>query len=167
MSLAISTALVVLVGILSTNVLGFTEIAGVQPDLVLIIVVFNGYKSGPMQGQVSGFCGGIVEDLLSTAPLGFHALIRMVMGAVSGLPRNRLYLDAILLPVLFVFVATLMKGVLAAAIGVVFGVGEVFPRLFTGPFFLEAAYNSVLAPIFFALINAFRPMHAPTSEAST
>lgn len=164
MPLIVSSAVLILLGILSTNVLGFLAIAGVKPDLVLVVVVFNGYKNGTMQGQVSGFFGGLAEDLLSTSPFGFHALIRTLLGAGAGLPRNRLFLDPILLPALLIFLSTLVKGILASGIGVVFGVEEVFPRLFTGPFFLEAGYNALIAPILYAIINAFKPMNIPQRE---
>lgn len=159
MPILISTIVIALLAILSTNVLGILAIAGVKPDLVLIVLVFNGYKNGVMQGQISGFVGGAVEDLLSTAPLGFHALIRTLLGGASGLPRNRLYLDPILLPALLIFIATLGKGVLAAGIGVIFGVEELYPRLFTGPFFIEAGYNALIAPILYSLVNMFAPMN--------
>ena len=71
--------------LLQTTVLGIVAVGGVTPDLQLILLVFLALRRGSMSGQLAGFAGGLLEDLVSLAPLGFHALVRTLVGFTSGL----------------------------------------------------------------------------------
>ena len=68
--------------VLQSTVLQFASIAGIQPDLVLIIVVYAANKNGSMIGQLTGLGAGVVLDVMGLSPLGFYALIYAVIGAV-------------------------------------------------------------------------------------
>ena len=150
----------ILIGTLAlaqTFVLDFISIAGVSPDLVLLLLIFVAQKQGSMRGQLTGLVGGLIEDLTSLSPPGFHALLRLTIGFVAGLTHNKVFLDPVFVPIILIAGATLMKWPLAALIAGVFSVDAASAAPFTSRFFIELGYNAVLAPPVFAILSAVGP----------
>jgi len=87
-------ALLLLLGVVlifQTTVLDYLTVYGVKPDLVMLLVVFNGFLLGPREGAFLGFAGGIIEDLFSGSYIGMNALSKMAAGYFAGLSGERLY----------------------------------------------------------------------------
>jgi len=159
-TILISSSLLAGAVVLQSTLLRWVAVRGVKPDLALIVMVFLAVRRGSMSAQLAGFVSGFTEDLLSLAPLGFHALVRTTLGFLYGLVQGSLAMDPILLPVLLTLTATILKGLLAALLVAAFGIPAAGFRVFAGPLWVEAGYNLVLAPFLFAalrLIRAFRP----------
>ncbi len=154
----ISISLLSAAVILQSTLIRFVAISGVIPDLSLIILIYVANKNGRMVGQVGGFATGIIEDIISISPLGFHSLLRTLIGFLYGLTKGVVFLDPILMPVLLVIVGTLLKGLLAGLIGLLFSVTTVFPSLFSGGFFIEMGYNAFIAPFLFGLLGLIKPL---------
>lgn len=79
--------------ILQTTILNFIVIRGVKPDLVLILVILNGFLRGTREGAFLGFVGGVLQDLVSGGYFGVNALSKMFAGYLAGLGEGRLYRD--------------------------------------------------------------------------
>ncbi len=158
----ISSGLLSLLVLLQTNILRVIAIGGAVPDLALIVLVFLANRNGSMAAQVSGFVAGIVQDLVSLAPLGFHAFVRTLTGYLFGLTRGNIFVDPILVPVLIVLAATILKGVLTALLAAVFGISSAFAGLFSTTFLIELLYNAVLAPFLFGLLGVIKPLRLDT-----
>jgi rod shape-determining protein MreD len=159
-AILISSALLVAAVLLQSTVLRWVAIKGVRPDLALIVMVFVAVRRGSMSAQIAGFICGLVEDLLSLAPLGFHALVRTTLGYLYGLTEGSIFMDPILIPVLLTLIATIMKGLAGSLLVVIFGIPAAGFKVFAGPLWIEAGYNLVLAPFLFAalrLVGAFKP----------
>jgi len=77
--------------IFQTTMLDYLTVYGVKPDLVMLLVVFNGFLLGPREGAFLGFAGGIIEDLFSGSYIGMNALSKMVAGYLAGVSGERLY----------------------------------------------------------------------------
>jgi rod shape-determining protein MreD len=154
----ISISLLSTAVILQSTLIRFVAISGVIPDLSLIILIYVANKNGRMIGQVDGFAAGLVEDIISISPLGFHSLLRTLIGFFYGLTKGVVFLDPILMPVVLVIVGTLLKGLLAGLIGLLFSVSTVFPALFSGGFFIEMGYNAFIAPFLFGLLSLIKPL---------
>lgn len=146
--------------ILQSTVLRFMEIAGAIPDLVLVMLVFLANKNGVMTGQVTGFVGGVVLDLMGLSPLGFYALIYTVLGALFGLTRGKMFVDPIFLPVLLTVVAILIKALLAVVVAGLFAIETVQGQVFTSGYLVELAYSGLIGPVVFALLG-FAPWLQP------
>ena len=144
--------------VMQSTLLRFAAIAGVQPDLVLIVVIFLANKNGSMVGQVVGFLAGLVLDIMGLAPLGFYALIYTVSGAVFGLTRGKMFLDPVFLPLLFGVVAVLVKGLLGLLVATLFSIDPVSARLFSGRFLIEIGYTAILVPVLFGLLGLARAL---------
>lgn len=141
--------------VLQSTVLQNFRIFGVLPDISLIIIVFCSYCFGSTEGEVIGFFSGITQDILSAGPLGFNAFSRTLIGFLYGKFKGKLYLDSVLLPVLFVTIATLLKEILSFLISIALLSNEnIF--FFQKPFFIELGLNAILAPIVFLIFKLFR-----------
>ncbi len=144
--------------VLQSTVLRFGAIAGVQPDLVLIIVVYVAHRNGSMMGQIAGLGAGIILDVMGLSPLGFYALIYAVIGAVYGVTKGKMFVDPIFMPVLLALVGLLMKAILGVALAGLFGIGGVIDRVFSSSYLIELGYSAVVSPVLFGLLRVFRPL---------
>lgn len=142
--------------VLQSTVLSFLQIAGGTPDLVLLGLVFVGNKNGMMAGQITGFIAGTVLDVMGLAPLGFYAFVFLVLGALFGITRGKMFVDPIFIPLLLALVAVLLKALLALLVAGVFGIGGVRETLFASQFAVELAYTTLLGPIVFGALGLLR-----------
>jgi rod shape-determining protein MreD len=152
--------------LLQSTILGKIAIRGVRPDLALIVLIFVSVRRGSMVGQVSGFATGFLEDLMNVSPLGFHSLMRTVIGYVYGLLSGNMFIDPILLPIILTVIATILKGILAGIISAVFGIEASGFITFRGRLWIEVGYNGVIAPFFFALLNLFKVFKQADKEGT-
>jgi rod shape-determining protein MreD len=130
----------------------------------LIILVFISIRKGSMVGQVSGFLSGIVQDVLSLAPLGFHAFTRILVGFLYGLTVGSIFVDPILMPLILVSIATLIKAVVSGLLVLILAVPAPGFAAFTGPFWIELGYNAILAPFLFALLGLLKVLKPKEKE---
>lgn len=150
--------------LLQSTVLGSVAIANVRPDIALIILVFVSVRRGSMVGQLSGFAAGIFEDFMSVSPLGFHPLMRAVIGYIYGRFSGTVFVDPFLMPMILTAVATLLKGVLSGLISSVFGMSSSGFLYFTGRLWIEMGYNAVLSPFLFAGLNLVKTFRQAEKE---
>ena len=144
--------------LLQSTVLRWVALKGVKPDLALILLVFVAVRRGSLSAQTGGFLAGLLEDILSLAPVGFNALLRTVLGFFYGLTAGSLFLDPVLMPVLLVLVATLLKGLLSSLLVALFHIPAPGFQIFAGPLWIEVGYNAVLAPFLFAPLRRLRAL---------
>lgn len=55
-----------------------------KPDLVVIIVLLIGKRFGSVAGSTTGFILGLVQDSLTTMPIGITALPKVMAGYSAG-----------------------------------------------------------------------------------
>jgi rod shape-determining protein MreD len=152
--------------LLQSTVFRYIALRGVRPDLALLVLVFVSMRRGSMVGQVSGFLSGFLEDLMNVSPLGFHSLMRAVIGYLYGLLSGNVFIDPFLMPIVLAVVATLLKGVLAGIVSAIFGIAASGFITFTGRIWIEVGYNGVIAPFLFALLNLFKVFKQADKEGS-
>ena len=144
------------IAVLQSTVLRFTEIAGIAPDLVLVIVVFLANKNGTMTGQLTGFFGGLALDVMGLSPVGFYALMYTLIGALFGMTRGKMFVDPIIMPIALAVAALMIKGLLAVLVAAVFAIGTIHSQVFSPGYLLEIGYTGLLAPIVFAILGMMR-----------
>ena len=146
-------AIFIFVGItlLQTTLLDFIAVRGIIPDLALILLVFLAVRRGSMNGQVVGFLGGIVEDIVSLSPLGFHSLIRALLGFLSGLLHGIIILDLVFVPFFLIAGSMIIKGIVTYLMALIFSL-RINHYILEMDFWFEALFTSFLAPgLFFIL----------------
>lgn len=60
------------------------EIGVWRPDIVLLTVLYIGYRFGIIQGVLSGFILGVFQDSMSPLPLGISSLANCMIGFGAG-----------------------------------------------------------------------------------
>ena len=157
-TIVVTTLLLGAAVLIQSTLLRWVTLRGVKPDLALIVLVFVAVRRGSTSAQVSGFLAGLLEDILSLAPVGFNALLRTVLGFFYGLMAGSIFVDPVLMPVLLVLVATLLKGLLSSLLVVLFRVPAPGFQIFAGPLWIEVGYNAVLAPFLFAPLRRLKSL---------
>jgi rod shape-determining protein MreD len=150
-----ATLFIVVAAFLQTTVLYQIMPYHIVPDISLIFLVYFAYRNGMRHGEITGFVSGIFLDLISEAPLGLNALVRTVIGALSGLLKGNFLLGAVLLPALLIALAGLVKIALVVLLGLVFK-GVVLSYSFSSArTWAELGLTAFFGPIVFFLFNLF------------
>ena len=100
----------ILVVLVQATLLNRVRILGVQPDLLLVIVVCWSLLHGFQDGLLWAFAGGLGIDLVAGLPLGASPLALMPVALFSSLGRSSVYASNTWLPVLLVAAATPLHG---------------------------------------------------------
>lgn len=83
---------ILFIGLLAILVQAFfvpiIEIGVWRPDLVLIAILYIGYRYGMISGALAGFVLGILQDALSPLPLGISSLAGSIIGFSAGQVRQ-------------------------------------------------------------------------------
>ena len=138
-------------------------IAGVTPDFALIILIFSANQHGSLKAQSTGFISGIIQDLLSVTPLGFHAFTRTVIGSLYGIFKGKLFIDPILVPMILAAVGTLLKAIFGFLLLSIFD-QEYTSVVFTAGLGVEIGLNTLAAPFLFALLKLIGVFKAARDE---
>lgn len=152
----ISLFLIFILVILQGTVFYYVAPHAVIPDFALIVIAFCGARRGIGDGQLLGFFGGLAEDFMTASFPGFNALIKTLIGFLAGTIKNKMLFDPVIFPCLFIFFATLLKGILAVITAYLFFPKGFFPAVFTSDFLLEILLNSLLAPLVYLLLKKTR-----------
>ena len=157
-TILISTALAVGCSLLQSTWLHSIAILSVIPDPALLVIIYVSFHNARTEGVVSGFLSGLIQDFISSAPLGFNAFIRTIVSYGFNCLSGNFYIDRILMPMLFGAVGTLAKALSTALLALL------FPAFIHGYNFLdrvlwiEMAYNAVLSPVLFFILGLFKPL---------
>jgi len=127
------------------------KIAGVKPDILFIIIVYMGYSFGSFNGEVSGFIGGILQDSVSTGPLGLLTFPKVAVGMLIGFFGRDVIKSTILSITLIMFLASLIKGVITLFLCYIFhqAQAEQIYKIILP----ESFYNAILSPLLFLLLD--------------
>lgn len=151
-----STIIIASVIIIQTTLLKNIRIAGARPDFSLILLIFFANHSGRMEGQLLGFISGVLEDLLSLSPLGFHMLIRTITGYIYGITKGKIFVDPILIPIVLVVTGTLLKILLGLILASIVLDESMIQMVFGQKVWVELGFNAVLAPFIFGFLKIFK-----------
>lgn len=120
---------------------------GVQPDLVLLVVVALALVSGSMTGMVTGFAAGLCADIIPPADhtLGRYALVYCLIGFVCGIASAEMDRQS-LVPFLAVAAGALAGTVLYAATGMILGDPRAGWDTVAGIVPLQVLYDVIASP---------------------
>ena len=149
--------------ILQTTILGKFTFRGIKPDYVLIMVILISNYRGSIKGQLLGFTSGLIEDFLSLSPLGFNSLVNTVIGYLAGITSEKIFLDPILVPVVFIFIGTLLKTFLSFLIFLIF-LKEKADFIYTSSLLIEIGMNIILTPFIYMFLKVIRVLPISTDS---
>lgn len=131
--------------VLETTLFHWLSVFGVQPDLVLILVVFFALFSGSSGGAFFGFLGGLAQDALVGQYLGLNALTKLVIGYSVAQIERKVYKDYPLLPVIIVFMVSVAGQIIVFLLLAPFSVEPPFSAVFFKMVLPAGGYNSLVA----------------------
>ena len=88
--------------LLQTGLFARFALAGITPNLLLIVTALFGFFLGPKYGMMTGFFAGLMLDVYGGSYFGMYALIYTYIGLMNGLLSMVFYGDDIKLPVILV-----------------------------------------------------------------
>ena len=93
-----SFVMMIILYLIQTTIFNKITVAGIKPNVVIILVVLIGYKSGKIPGMLMGFFMGLFLDLTESDYIGYYSLIYLIIGYLVGF-SNKLYTnDSTLIP---------------------------------------------------------------------
>lgn len=82
-----------------------------KPDFILLLTLYFSVKGGIMVGQISGFIGGLFNDIF-LKNFGLNMMIMTILGFIMGHGHKRIFMDSTITIVIITILATLLKGLL-------------------------------------------------------
>lgn len=159
-----SLAIVSLLVVIQSTWLDVISIYGVRPDLSLIVVVYIAFKNPGIQGQAVGFASGLIQDSISMAPLGLNAFIKTTVALIANLLSGKFYIDRLLMPALFGFIAILLKALHLKVLSLFFGENIIVYQLFSSTLWIEALYTAVISPVIFMVLKPLDRLIVPAES---
>jgi rod shape-determining protein MreD len=121
------------------------RIAGVMPDVMLLVAVAAGLVAGPTYGALVGFVSGMLADLLLPTPLGLSALVFTLAGYLVGVTQGGLLRSTWWFPVVVAFVASSAGEGLFALAGSMIGEQHLVNAHLTTVMLVVGIANGILA----------------------
>jgi len=125
---------------------------GVQPDLILILTIAYAFVDGQAFGSAIGFFGGLLQDLTLSRNIGLNALSKTIVGYLAGSMERLIFIESIFLPLVAIFLATLVSQTLYAGLAFLLGFEVSFKAVFRNLIFPSAMYNSLISVFIYPLL---------------
>ncbi|MCX8014242.1 MAG: rod shape-determining protein MreD, partial [Rectinema sp.] len=93
---------------------------GVIPDLCLSVLLFAAFLNKEGQGMFVAFIVGLVADMLSASPLGYHAFLYSVVAYLTTMVSRVAEKDVLVIPFALGAAGTVLKGLLSVVAAALF-----------------------------------------------
>ena len=149
----IGVTLFILFGfILQCSVFGSIAMAGIIPNLMIILTSSFGFMRGEREGLVIGFCCGLLNDIFFGSFLGFYALVLMYIGFLNGKFSRIFYPEDIKLPIALIVTSDLSYGVICYVLLFMLRGKFQFAYYFSHVILPEALYTIVVTMFLYPII---------------
>ena len=141
----VTAVLVFICFILQTSVFELIKLAGITPNILLILISSVAVMRGQKPGMIVGFFCGLLMDIFYGPVLGFHMLLFTYIGYLNGYCYRIFYDDDIKMPVLLIALSDIAYGMII----------YIFQFLFRGRISLFFYLRRIIIPevIYTALIT--------------
>ena len=106
----IEALLIIVCFILQCTVFQTLSLAGIVPNLLLIVTSSLGFMRGEKEGMAVGFFSGLLTDIFFGQLFGFYSLLYMFLGYGSGLFHRMFYDEDIKIPMVWIALSELVYG---------------------------------------------------------
>jgi len=124
-------------------------VAGVKPDLLLVLVIFNCLFRGPSQGGIFGFIIGLLEDLYLGSFIGLNALTKGLTAFLAGRLLKGAFRENLLVPVIALFLGSVFNGIMLFVLGKMAGLNWAVD-FFYWKILPVSIYNTCLVPFVYS-----------------
>lgn len=98
--------------LLQTTLFQWLELAGIIPNILIILVVSIGYIRGINESMIVGILCGLCMDLMYGSFIGYYALLYLAVGFLSGYSNYFYEKDDYTMPLILIGVGDLVYGTL-------------------------------------------------------
>ena len=118
----------------------------IKPDLILMLVIFFALLNGIRPGVIFGAVAGLVQDLVFGRFLGLNSLALAITALPVGYLESKVFKENLLVPILVVFLASILHAVLIYSLQYLAGVHL---PLAAGARIgiMEACFNALVVPL--------------------
>ena len=106
----IDALLIIICFILQCTVFQALSLAGIAPNLLLIVTSSLGFMRGEKEGMAVGLFSGLLTDIFFGRLFGFYSLLYLFLGYGSGLFHRMFYDEDIKLPMIWIALSELVYG---------------------------------------------------------
>jgi rod shape-determining protein MreD len=152
-TLYVAVPLLIAIAILQSTIVPQLAVWGVFADLPLLVVVSWSLLRGSREGIVWGFIAGVAVDLFSGAPFGAATLPMIAVGFLSGLGQAAVFRAHIALPLVAMFLATVVYDLLFLLIVRISGYPVAWLESLLRLVLPSAVLNTVLMPVLFIIMR--------------
>lgn len=145
------------------------RIAGMHPDIMLLVPIAAGMVAGVEEGAIAGFLAGIAIDLLLPTPFGLTALVGCLTGVAVGRFTGSVTREVWWFSAVVALAASALAVMLYAVLGAVLGQQQYLHLDLAAMVAVVAIANTLLAPLAMRLVGwALRPgVDSPASAAGS
>lgn len=143
---------IVLCFLLQTTLFQHLKLAGVVPNLLLILTVSTGYLRGCKDGLITGMLCGLLSDMVFGSVIGLHALFYLFIGYFNGYGNNIYFGNNFSLPLILVGISDMVYGSLYYIFEFLLRGKLQFPYYLKNVIIPEAVYSMLIAIVLFKLI---------------
>ncbi|MDD3279580.1 MAG: rod shape-determining protein MreD [Lachnospiraceae bacterium] len=144
--------LILITFLLQTTVFQSLSLAGIAPNLLLILTVSLGFMRGKKEGMIIGFVCGLLIDLLYSDYPGINAFIYMIVGYLNGMLCKVYYDEDIKVPIVLIAVSDIFYGIYTCVTQFLFQGQSRISSYLVHIMFPEMLYTIVAAIIFYRLL---------------
>ena len=138
--------------VLQCSVFGSLSLAGIIPNLMIILTSSFGFMRGEREGLLIGFFCGLMCDVFFGSFLGFYALLMMYIGYLNGKFCKIFYPEDIKLPLALIVVSDLSYGIICYILTFMLRGRFDFAYYFLHIILPEALYTIVVTLFFYPVI---------------
>jgi rod shape-determining protein MreD len=135
--------------LLQSTLFAHIAIAGVTPDIILILTLFHSIFQGPRRGALFGFGLGLLEDIILGRFIGMNALSKGLTGGIAGWFAQRAFSENLLVPILSMFCGTVLNEAVFFMAGRVIGLNWSL-ELWVWRAIPVAVFNTCLVPFVYS-----------------
>ena len=143
----------IIIYFLQLNFFTWFTIAGVKPNLFVILVLFIGLYSGSKMGTVFGLIFGFIIELISGSVIGGLTISLGAIGFLSGYLEKNLSKDSKMTVMLLVMIATAMTEIFSYVFRILIFSGNVEFLPFLKTLLIEILYNMILTIILYPFMQ--------------
>lgn len=139
--------------ILQANFFSWFTIAGIQPNIFIIFIVFLGLFGGRHMGVISGVIFGLLLDLFIGKNVGVSAIMLGIIGILAGFLDKNFSKDSKLTIILMIMATTVIYEIGMYVINTIIFSYEVVVWNFIKILLIEVFYNAILTIIIYPLLQ--------------
>ncbi|HIU51751.1 MAG TPA: rod shape-determining protein MreD [Candidatus Merdicola faecigallinarum] len=143
----------ILIYLLQANFFNWFTIAGVKPNLFVILIVFVGLFAGKYMGVSIGVVAGLLLDFFISKKIGISAIMFGIIGLLGGILDNNFSKDSKLTIIIIIFGTTALYEIGNYVINAFIYNYEVEIVNFAIQLGIEIIYNIILTIILYPLIQ--------------